>query len=105
MSQPNMNDIMAQAQRMQKQLQEAQAEIVASSIVGEAGNGKVTLVLSGGGEVQDLKIDPEVVDPEDVATLQDLIIGAFQDANQELQDLAQEKMGPLADLGGGGLPF
>ena len=105
MSQPNMNDIMAQAQRMQKQLQEAQAEIVSSSIVGEAGNGKVPLVLSGGGEVQDLKIDPEVVDPEDVETLQDLIIGAFQDANQKLQDLAQEKMGPLADLGGGGLPF
>lgn len=100
MTQPSMNDIMAQAQQMQKQLQEAQAEISAVSIVGESGNGKVTIVLSGSGEVQNINLDPEVVDPKDVETLQDLIVVAFTDANRKLQDLAQEKMGPLADMGG-----
>ena len=105
MSQPDMNAIMAQAQKMQQELQEAQAEIMASTVEGTAGNGLVKVALRGSGEVESLTIDPSVVDPEDVETLQDLIIGAFQDANQKLQDLAQEKMGPLADLGGGGLPF
>lgn len=96
MTQPDMNQLMQQAQQMQAQLQEAQREIVASSVEGTAGNGLVSLTLSGGGEVQDLTLKPEVVDPEDIETLQDLIVGAFQDANKKLQALAEEKMGPLS---------
>lgn len=103
MPQPDMNQIMAQAQQMQQKLQEAQAEIVASTVEGTAGNGLVKVSISGAGEVQSLNIDPQVVDPDDVETLQDLVIGAFQAANDSLQQLSQEKMGPLSQgLGGFG---
>lgn len=88
---------------MQAQLQAAQQEIMASTVNGEAGNGLVTVNMSGSGELQSLTIDPQVVDPEDVETLQDLIVAAFVDANQKLHNLAQEKMGPLSQgLGGFG---
>ncbi|MFD5868242.1 YbaB/EbfC family nucleoid-associated protein [Corynebacterium sp. NPDC060344] len=109
MSQPDMNAILAQAQQMQAQLEAAQAEIVASSVVGEAGNGLVKLTMRGSGEVTDIALDPKAVDPEDVDGLQDLILGAFQDATTKVQNLAQEKMGPLQEgfgaLGGDGLGF
>jgi hypothetical protein len=65
-----MNQIMAQAQQMQQKLQEAQAEIVASTVEGAAGNGLVKVTISGAGEVQSVNIDPQVVDPDDVETLQ-----------------------------------
>ncbi|MEY8566961.1 YbaB/EbfC family nucleoid-associated protein [Corynebacterium sp.] len=96
MNQPDMNQIMAQAQQMQQQLQEAQAEIMASTVEGTAGNGLVKVSLRGSGEVESLSIDPSVVDPEDVETLQDLIIGAYQDAGENLKSLSNEKMGPLS---------
>ncbi|HIW95655.1 MAG TPA: YbaB/EbfC family nucleoid-associated protein [Candidatus Corynebacterium gallistercoris] len=96
MNQPDLNQIMQQAQQMQAQLQEAQKEIAASTVTGEAGNGLVTMEVAGSGEVKSLTIDPKVVDPSDVETLQDLVLEAFQRANQKLQDLAQEKMGPLS---------
>jgi len=99
-----MNQIMAQAQQMQQKLQEAQAEIAASTVEGTSGNGLVKVTLAGSGAVQDVTVDPSVVDPEDVETLQDLIIGAFQAANDNLQQLSQEKMGPLTQ-GLGGLGF
>ena len=96
MNQPDMNAIMAQAQQMQAQLQAAQAEIVASTVTGQAGNGLVKVTMVGDGRVTDVQIDPEVVAPEDVETLQDLVVGAFADAGTQLQKLAEEKMGPLA---------
>lgn len=96
MTQPDMNQLMQQAQQMQAQLQEAQKEIVASVVTGEAGNGLVTMEMAGSGEVKSLSIDPKIVDPEDIETLQDLVLGAFTDANDKLQNLAQEKMGPLS---------
>jgi DNA-binding YbaB/EbfC family protein len=99
-----MNQIMAQAQQMQQKLQEAQAEIAASTVEGTSGNGLVKVTLAGSGAVQDVTVDPSVVDPEDVETLQDLIVGAFQAANDNLQQLSQEKMGPLTQ-GLGGLGF
>jgi DNA-binding YbaB/EbfC family protein len=102
--QPDMNQIMAQAQQMQQKLQEAQAEIAASTVEGTSGNGLVKVTLAGSGAVQDVTVDPSVVDPEDVETLQDLIVGAFQAANDNLQQLSQEKMGPLTQ-GLGGLGF
>ena len=52
-----------------------------STVTGDAGNGRVTITIAGSGEVKSLEIDPEVVDPEDVETLQDLVLGAFQDAS------------------------
>lgn len=66
MNQPDMNALMQQAQAMQAQLQEAQKEIVASVVTGEAGNGLVTLEMAGSGDVKSVTIDPKIVDPEDV---------------------------------------
>lgn len=96
MSQPDMSQILAQAQEMQSKLQEAQQEILASTVTGEAGNGLVTVTMDGGGNVSEVKIDPKVVDPEDVETLQDLVTGAFADAHQKVAGLAEQKMGPLS---------
>lgn len=106
MTQPDMNAILQQAQQMQAQLQAAQQEIVASTLVGEAGNGLVKVTMQGSGEVTDIAIDPKVVDPEDVDGLQDLVLAAFQDATAKVQALAEQKMGPLSQgfdgLGGMG---
>ncbi|MBZ8177512.1 YbaB/EbfC family nucleoid-associated protein [Corynebacterium poyangense] len=96
MTQPDMNQLLQQAQQMQAQLQAAQQEILASQVEGTAGNGLVSVTMSGNGEVSEVKIDPQVVDPEDVDTLQDLVQGAFADAHRKVAQLAEEKMGPLS---------
>ena len=103
MTQPDMSQILAQAQQMQAQMQAVQQEILASTVVGDAVNGLVTVTMTGSGEVTAINIDPKVVDPEDVETLQDLITGAFQDAHKKVADLADEKMGPLSQGFGGEL--
>src|SRR5690625_7197778 len=96
-STPDMNDILAQAARVQAELQKAQEEILATNVEGTAGNGMVTVTMTGGAELVDLKIDKSVVDPEDVETLQDLVFGAFKDAHENAGQLATENIGPLAD--------
>jgi DNA-binding YbaB/EbfC family protein len=101
--------IMQQAQRMQEQLIAAQAELAASEVTGQAGNGLVQVTMTAAGDVRAVRIDPQVVDPEDVDTLQDLVVGAMHDAARAAQQLQAEKMGPLAgglggDMGGLGLP-
>ena len=107
--QPDMQMILQQAQKMQEQLMTAQAELAAAEVIGQAGNGLVQVVTTAAGEVRSVRIDPKVVDPEDVETLQDLVVGALHDAARAAQELQAEKMGPLAgalggDAGGLGLP-
>lgn len=103
--QPDMQQLLAQAQQMQQSLMAAQAEIAAAEVTGEAGGGLVTATVKGSGELVALTIDPKVVDPDDVDTLQDLVIGAINAANLNAQQLASHKLGPLAGaLGGGALP-
>jgi nucleoid-associated protein EbfC len=103
--QPNMQQLMKQAQKMQEQLEAAQAELAAATVTGTAGGGLVTATVSGSGELQALEIDPKAVDPEDIETLQDLIVAAVRDANRAATELANEKMGPVAGgIGGLGLP-
>lgn len=101
MTQPDMSQILAQAQQMQAQLQAAQQEILATTVVGNAGNGLVTVTMAGNGEVSAVTVDPKVVDPEDVETLQDLLLGAFKDAHNKVANVAEEKMGPLSKGTGG----
>ncbi|MBF6144323.1 MULTISPECIES: YbaB/EbfC family nucleoid-associated protein [Nocardia] len=105
----DMQALLAQAQQMQQAVMAAQAEIAATDVAGEAGGGLVKVTIKASGEVQSLQIDPKVVDPEDVETLQDLIVGAVNNAMANAQQLAAEKLGPLAGgMGGGsmpGLPF
>jgi DNA-binding YbaB/EbfC family protein len=97
-----MAQLMKQAQKMQQQLEAAQAELAAAEVTGSAGGGVVTATLTGSGELTALTIDPKVVDPEDVETLQDLIVAAVRDAHRAVGELANEKMGPMT--GGLGLP-
>jgi DNA-binding YbaB/EbfC family protein len=100
--------IMQQAQKMQEQLIAAQAELASAEVTGQAGNGLVQVTMTAAGEVRAVRIDPKVVDPEDVDTLQDLVVGALHDAARAAQQMQAEKMGPLAgglgDAGGLGLP-
>jgi hypothetical protein len=100
--------ILQQAQQMQQQLMDAQAALAEAEVTGQAGNGLVTVTMTAAGDVRAVRIDPKVVDPEDVETLQDLLVAAMQDASREAQQLQMEKMGPLAGLGdavgGLGLP-
>ena len=107
--QPDMAMIMQQAQRMQEQLVAAQAELASAEVTGQAGNGLVQVTMTAAGDVRSVRIDPKVVDPDDVDTLQDLVVGALHDAARAAQQLQAEKMGPLAgglggDMGGLGLP-
>jgi DNA-binding YbaB/EbfC family protein len=107
--QPDLQMIMQQAQKMQEQLIAAQAELASAEVTGQAGNGLVQVTMTAAGDVRAVRIDPKVVDPDDVETLQDLVVGALHDAARAAQQLQQEKMGPLAgglggDAGGLGLP-
>lgn len=97
---PDMNALLQQAQQMQEQLAQAQQEIAASTVEGQAGGGLVTVSMRGTGEVTGVTVDPKVVDPEDTETLQDLLVGAFGDAHTKVQDLAESQLGPLASGGG-----
>jgi len=107
--QPNLQQMMKQAQKMQQQMVAAQAELAETELTGTAGGGLVTAVVKGSGEVVSIKIDPKAVDPDDVETLEDLVVAALHNASQAAKDLTEEKMGPLTaglgGLGGGlGLP-
>jgi len=103
--QPNMQQLMKQAQKMQQQLVEAQSKLAETTVDGTAGGGLVTAVVTGSGDVVSVKIDPKAVDPDDVESLEDLVVAAIRDAAHNAQELSAEKMGPLAGgLGGLGLP-
>ena len=100
-----MQQLMKQAQKMQEQMLAAQQQLADAEVTGSAGNGLVTVTCSGTGEVKSVTIDPQAVDPEDVETLEDLIVVAFREASDAARAMAEETMGPLtAGLGGLGLP-
>jgi DNA-binding YbaB/EbfC family protein len=104
--QPNMQQLMKQAQKMQQQMATVQAELTEAEVDGSAGGGLVTVTVNGAGELRTVKIDPQVVDPDDVETLEDLVLAAVRSATEAARELTEQKMGPLtAGLGGGfGLP-
>ncbi|AZQ72686.1 YbaB/EbfC family nucleoid-associated protein [Streptomyces abikoensis] len=103
--QPNMQQLLQQAQKMQQDLAKAQEELARTLVDGTAGGGLVKATVTGAGELQNLVIDPKAVDPEDTETLADLVVAAVRDANETAQKMQQQKLGPLAQgLGGGGIP-
>jgi DNA-binding YbaB/EbfC family protein len=102
--QPNMQQLMKQAQKMQAQLEAAQEELAGTQIEGSAGGGLVKATVTGSGELLALVIDPQAVDPDDVETLADLVVAAVRDANENANALQQQKLGPLTGGAGGGLP-
>ena len=98
-----MGALLKQAQQMQQQLVAAQEEMAATEVTGTAGGGLVSATMTGSGELTALTIAPAAVDPDDLETLQDLVVAAVRDAKRAADDLAAQKMGPLAGgLGGGG---
>lgn len=102
---PDMSALLAQAQQVQQQLMEAQEALAVAEVHGQAGGGLVQVTMKGSGEVVGVAIDPKVVDPTDVETLQDLILGAVADAAKQVTILAQSRLGPLAGgLGGLDIP-
>jgi DNA-binding YbaB/EbfC family protein len=100
--QPNLQQLMKQAQKMQQQMAEAQAELATTQVTGTAGGGLVIATVTGTGDLAKIMIDPKVVDPDDVETLEDLVVAAVHNAAEQAKELAEQKMGPLA--GGLGLP-
>ena len=103
--QPNMQQIMKQAQKMQQQVAQAQAELAAAELTGTAGGGLVTVVATGLGEFKSVKIDPKAVDADDVETLEDLVLAAIHNAAEAQRELTEQKMGPATGgLGGLTLP-
>lgn len=90
-----MNDLVRQAQIMQKKMAKVQEELAARTVEGTAGGGMVTAVVNGSGELQALRIDKSVVDPADVEMLQDLILAAVADGVKRSKDMAEAEMGQV----------
>ena len=97
-----MAQLLQQAQQMQQQLMAAQEQLAETEVTGSAGGNLVTATVTGTGELTALTIAPAAVDPDDVETLQDLVVAAVRDAKRAADELAAQRMGPLA--GGMGLP-
>ena len=98
-----MGNIMKQARRLQEELAKAQAEIADMKVEASAGGGMVTATVTGQGQLVGLTLEKEVVDPEDVDMLTDLLVAAVQEAQNKAQQLSQDKLGPLTQ--GMGLPM
>ena len=101
----NVNKMMQQVQQMQQQMQQAQEELARETVTASAGGGAVKATMTGGLELVSIEIDPDVVDPEDVEGLQDLVIAAVNEALSSAQELASRKLGGITGgLGDLGLP-
>ncbi len=104
----NMNNLMKQAQRMQKQMEEKTKEIEEKEWEATAGGGAVTVRVSGKKELVSVKLSQEVVDPDDIEMLEDLIVAATNEALRQMEDESSQAMssitGGLGGLGGG-FPF
>ena len=90
-----LNNLMKQAQKMQSKMLNAQEELEAEVAVGTAGGGVVTVEVNGKQTVTSVKIDPQVVDPDDVEMLEDLVLAAVNKAMEEMQAKASEKFGGI----------
>ena len=101
----NMNNLMKQAQRMQRQMEERTKEMEEKEFEASAGGGVVTVKVSGKKEVISVKVSEEVVDPDDIETLEDLIVAATNEAlrkmDEENTQMMQQLTGGLGGLGGG----
>ena len=99
----DMNRLMQQAQQAAQQMQSAQEELASELVEGSAGGGMVTVTMTGARDIQSVKISPDVVDPDDVEMLEDLIVAALQDASAKAEELSADKLGNLG-LGGLNIP-
>jgi DNA-binding YbaB/EbfC family protein len=103
--QPNMNQMMKQVQQMQAEMMKAQEQLKHEVVEASAGGGTVTVKVTGDLEIQEIKIDPQALDPDDVELLQDMVLAATNEALRSAQELAATRMGGLTGgLGDLGLP-
>lgn len=103
----NMNNLMKQAQKMQRQMEESQKELEEKEYTATAGGGAVEITVSGKKEITKVVLAPEVVDPDDIEMLQDLIMAATNEAFRKMEEDTQNTMSKLTGgIGmGGGFPF
>jgi len=98
----NIQKMMKQAQKMQEQLAQKQAELAEQTVEVTAGGGKITVVANGAGDVLSIKISKDVVNPEDVEMLEDLVLSGVKQAINKGREVAQAEMGKVTE--GLGLP-
>ena len=91
----NMGDLQKMAREMQANMAKAQEELAAATVEGTAGGGAVVVVLTGTQDVKSVKIQKDAVDPEDVETLQDLVLAAFTDGLKKSRELAAQRLGSV----------
>ncbi len=104
----NMSKLMKQAASMQKNMEKMQAEMAEKTVDFSSGGGMVTATVRGDMTLEKIKIDPKVVDPEDVDMLEDLVVAAVDGAMKQAREMASEEMSKITGgmgLPGGGLPF
>lgn len=101
----NMNNLMKQAQKMQKQMEDATKELEDKELEATSGGGAVTVKISGKKEVLSVKLSEEVVDPDDIEMLEDLIVAATNEALRKAEELSQQSMSKITGGLGGGLGF
>ncbi len=99
----NMQKQLAQVQAMQRQMEQVQAQVEEMTTEATSGGGAVAVTVNGAHQVVDVKIKPEVVDPDDIEMLQDLIITAANEAMRQMDEIANNEMGKVT--GGLNLPF
>ena len=103
--QPNMQQLLKQAQKLQQDMMAAQESLKDEVVSASAGGGMVTVEVTGDLRVKSIKIDPQAVDPDDVELLQDMVLAAMNEGLRAAQELAASRLGGLAGgLGGLGLP-
>lgn len=98
----NMNNLLKQAQKMQESMQKMQAELEQKEIESSVGGGAVTVKLNGRKEVLDINIKPEVVDPDDIEMLQDLVLSAINEALRTVDEMQATQMSKVT--GGMNIP-
>jgi DNA-binding YbaB/EbfC family protein len=97
-----MNDMLRQAQMLQKKMSKLQDDLAEREVSGTAGGGMITVVCTGKQEIRSIVIDKNAVDPEDVEMLQDLVLAAANDALRKSKEMAESEMGALT--GGMNIP-
>ena len=98
----NIQQLMQQAQRMQHQMAQKQAELAEKTVTAQSGGGMVTATVNGAHELLELSIDPDVIDPEDKEMLEDMVVAAVNQAMQQAEEMAQQELGKLT--GGMNIP-
>jgi DNA-binding YbaB/EbfC family protein len=102
----NMQQLMKQAQKMQQDLQKAQEELKDLEVTGSAASGMVEVMMTCDGKLSGIHIKPEAVDPDDIETLQDMIMAAANEALKQVDDANNEAMSKATGgMNLGGLPF